>query len=106
MLMRFNLFDQLLRGEIGDHPLAASLAGHTRVWSGLGVHPRARIHHRNLRELMPTAELEVIEIMPGRDFYGAGAEFPIDRSIRDDRDYSLDQRQSYSPPCQVRVALV
>ena len=39
---------------------------------------------------MPPAYLKVIKIMTGSDFYGASAEFPIDRSIGDDRDLAAN----------------
>ena len=45
-----------------------------------------RIHHRNLREVVTLAHLEVVEVMPGRDFDRAGAECAIDRGVGDDRD--------------------
>src|SRR5260370_25917004 len=83
MPMRFDLLNEPLRFEIYDYAFAAFLAREALVWPGLGVHPRTRIHHGNLPEIMSPPDLEVVRVMRKRDLDLAGTEFAIHHCVRD-----------------------
>ena len=93
MLMRLHLLQQTQRRQVLDHLGAAILARHPAIRAGFVVHPPMRIHHGNLREIVPPAHLEVVEIVPRRDFDRARAESGIDIGIGDYRDFAFDERQ-------------
>src|SRR5712692_10015020 len=106
MPMRFDFFDRSSRLKILDDLLAAFLAREALVWPGLGVHPRTRIHHGNLREIMSPPDLEVVRVMRRRDLDRAGTEFAIHRRVRDYRDFAPDQRQPHRFPNHPTITLV
>src|SRR6266849_6746026 len=95
MPMRFHLCNQPLRFEVYDYAFAAFLAREALVWPGRGVHPRTRIHHGNLREIMSPPDLEVVRVMRRRDLDRAGTEFAIHRCVRDYRDLAPKQREPH-----------
>jgi len=55
---------------------------------------------------MALADLEIVRVVRGRDFDDAGAEFAVDVSIRDDRNFTIHQREHHGLADEALVALV
>ena len=56
--------------------------------------------------LVPLADLEIVEVMRGRDLDRARALFGIGIFVGDDRDQAADQRQSNPPAEQMLIARI
>ena len=56
--------------------------------------------------LVPLADLEIVEVVRGRDLDRAGALFRIGIFVGDDRDQTPDQRQANMPADQMLIARV
>jgi hypothetical protein len=101
MLVRLRFLEQLPGGKVGQYSLAAILAGHCGVRARFHAHAGARIHHRDLRKMVPSAYLKVIEIMTRSNLHGASAELWIYGCICDDRNLAANQRQFEDPAGQI-----
>ncbi len=78
----------------------------TREASRLRVHPPVLADHRDHRQVVAAADLEVVGVMPRRDLQRTGTELRLHIVVGDDRQASPNERQDREPPDQVRVALV
>ena len=71
------------------------------------VELRLDIEHVDLRQVVPLADLEIVEVVRGRDLHRAGALFRIGIFVGDDRNAPADQRQDHMCLAdEMRVALV
>ena len=64
------------------------------------------IEHADLRQIVPPADLEIVEVVRRRDLDRARAFFRIGIVVGDDRNSASDQRQNHMLADQVRVALI
>ena len=64
------------------------------------------IDHVDHRQVMPPADLKIVEVVRRRDLHRAGALLGVGVFVRDDRDGAADQRQDRVAADQVLVALV
>ena len=70
------------------------------------VEPALLIEHIDQRQIMPPANLEIVEVMRRRDLHGAGALFRIRIGVGNDRNTAADQRQDRGLADQVLQPLV
>ena len=103
--MLFLLFVEARGLEIREDAFARGLAIQPGIGTGVFVHPRARIHHRNLGQPVTPPHLEVVEIMRRSNLHRAGAECAIDRRIRDDRNLAPNQRHPHILADQRAIAI-
>ena len=64
------------------------------------------IEHADLRQIVPLADLEIVEVVRRRHLHRARAFFRIGIFVGDDRNLSPDQRQDHVLADQMRVALI
>ena len=64
------------------------------------------IEHADLRQVVPLADLEVVEVVRRRDLHRAGALLRIGVVVADDRNAAADQRQDRGLADQVLELLV
>src|SRR5262249_11530482 len=90
----FHLLDQAERLQVGDDALArrdavAAAIGRRRVLVARGE----AVEDVDARQVVAAADLEVVEVVRGRDLERAGAGFGIGILIRYDGNLAPDQRQ-------------
>ena len=78
----------------------------SRVRSAFGRDLAVFAHDGHKRKVVALADLVVVEVMRGRDFKTAAAEFAVDVRVGDHRDQATEQRKHGFFAMQVRVALV
>lgn len=108
--VRLDLVEQALLFHPRNDRLARGFTAHTVHSQGLGqvgrrldalkeriivpqIQPRLGIEDTDLRQVVPLADLEVVEVMRRRDLHCARSLFRIGVVITDDRDATADQRQ-------------
>ena len=93
--VRLFAHDEALLGEIGEHRLARRHSDRARdTWPGaFSLIVASRFEDRQRRELVPLADLPVVEVVRRRDLDRAGAEFPVDVGIGDDGNRAARERQ-------------
>ena len=64
------------------------------------------VEHIDQRQIVPLADLEIVEVVRRRDLHRAGALFRIGVIVADDRNAAADQRQHRGPADQVLEAFV
>ena len=89
--------EQALLPERGDHRLLGLGGGHSRVLARVLVHPAVLADHRDLLEPVLAPDLEVVDVVAGRDLERAGPELGVDVVVGDDR-------QPAAPPAAGRRA--
>ena len=105
--VRLDLLEQSGRLEVGDDALArleaveAAIGGRRRV-----VQRRVGGEDVDQRQAVALADLEVVEVVRGRDLHAAAAECGVDVLVGDDRDRAIGQRQADRAADEVTVALV
>src|SRR5690348_1261769 len=83
--LRFEVFDDFFaRGEAVEAGVRAGGFGHARVG----------INDFDFGELVALAHGEIVGVVSGRDFDGAGAEFAVHDFVGDDGDFAIYQRQN------------
>ncbi len=69
------------------------------------VHLSVEREHREERQAVALADLEVVEVVRGRDLHRAGAERHVDEDrVADDRDLAAEDRMAHRLADEVRVA--
>ncbi len=104
-----------VRALLGDDPALGAQRGDDRR-AGLqpvqaqerAVHGdhRVLVHHRDVRQAVALADLEVVRVVGRGHLDGAGAELRVDVLVGDDRDPAAGERQLDLGADQVPVALV
>ena len=92
--VRLDLLQETTGLQIDENTLARSVTAQAAI--GLRhvvVQSRLRVENIDLLKLVPLADLEVVEVVGGRDLDGAGALFGIGVVVADNRDRAADQRQ-------------
>ncbi len=69
-------------------------------------HEAFGVEHIDEPQLMPLADLEIVEVMRGRDLHRARALLGVRIFVGDDGDQAADQRQAHILADQLRVALI
>ncbi len=101
------LAEQLaVRLELGDDPLPRLRRGQPDVVAGLLVHGAVEAHHRDRRQIVSLADLEVGRIVRRGDLDRARTEAGIDRVVGDDNAAPIDVRDQNVLAHQVGVAFV
>jgi hypothetical protein len=89
-LVRLNRFQQAGGVQIGHDLLARFIAIQSAIGGGrLVVDFCVQRQNINRRQIVPLSYRIVVEIMRGRDFDAAGAEFLIDIAIDDDGNLAI-----------------
>ncbi len=70
------------------------------------VHRRVVVHHDELFEIVPFADLVIVRIVRRSDLYRARSEFRFDIFVGDDRNFAVGQRQKNRFTDQICVAFV
>ena len=122
--VRLDLLDEARRLEPLDDPLArreavdaVQVAASRRVRASrrqpleegrvvAQIELRLDVEDVDLRQVVPPADLEIVEVVRRRDLDRAGALLGIGIFVRDDRNAPADQRQDRVLADQVAVALV
>ncbi len=103
MPVLFDALDQPGGFELGDDALARLEAIEAAEARGrLIVERGLRREDVDLLELVPLADLVVVEIVRRRDLHAAGAELSVDVAVGDDGDQPLGERQPQALSDQVR----
>ena len=92
--------------EVGDDFLARDVAIEAGVGAAVLVDVGAVVHHVDRGQMVALADGEVVGIVRGRDFDGAGAEFAADPGIDHDGNLAIHQRQAQLFAVEMQVALV
>ncbi len=102
-----DLVDQIERFEIGQDDIARLEAIQPAI--GLRhavVQRRILVEDVDHLEIVPPADLEVVEVVAGRDLDRAGALFGIGMLVGDDRDQPVGQWQTHMLADQILVARI
>ena len=92
--------------QVLDDLLASRKAIEAGVGAAFGVDVGAVVHHVDGGQMVALGEGEVVGIVRGRDFDGAGAEVAADPGIDDDGNLAIHQRQAQLFAVEMQVALV
>ena len=94
---------QAQRLEIGHDPPARLEPVESAIrLRCIGVDAPDLVQDRDRLEPVPTADLEIVEVVGRRDLDRAGALLGIGVCVGHDRDPSADQRQDAKRPCRCR----
>jgi hypothetical protein len=86
--------EEALGFEIGEDALAGLVAFEARVGAAAFVDVRRVIHDVDGGEMVALADGEVVGVVSGRDFHGAGAELGVGVVVEDDGNLAADERQA------------
>ncbi len=104
---RLDPVDEVDRLEICEHGLARRVAVEAAIGRRHVLVQRAvLVQDVDQRKIVALADLEIVEVVAGRDLDGAGAFLGIGIFVGDDRDGTIDQRHDGVAADQVLVALV
>ncbi len=88
---------------------SSATSGTSSRKSALSLSETLALRHRSMlisAQIVPLADLEIVEVMRRRDLHRAGALLGIGIVVGDDRDQPADQRQAHLLARPVLVALV
>ena len=106
MAVRLRL-DQITVGlQIGHHRLAAGVAVHSLVFSGVLVHGAVIADAADDLQIVPQAHLEVVGVMGGGHLHGAGTEAYLAVIVAHDGDLAVHNGQDAGLADQVLEFLV
>jgi hypothetical protein len=97
--------DEPLGPQGGHHRRAGLEAIQTQEGARRGDHPTL-VEHRDRRQPVPLADLEVVRVVPRGDLHRARAEGRVDLLVGDDRNLPARQRQGQHGADEVGVALI
>ena len=101
-----NFLEQVERLQILDDFFSRREAFHSGVGAGGSTHVAVVGHHIDFGEMVPASDLEVVRIVRGGDFYGAGAELAVHHFVGDDGNFAIHKRHDGACPDQFLVAFI
>ena len=104
--VRFGLDQVALRLQICHHRLAAGVAVHSLVFSGVLVHGAVIADAADDLQIVPQAHLEVIGVMGGGHLHGAGTEAYLAVIVAHDGNFAVHNGQDAGLADQVLELLV
>ncbi len=105
-LVRLDLDEHAEVFEVGDDAFAGFEAVEAGIGAGLRGHDAVLVDDLDLRQVVAASGFEIVEIVRGRDFHDAGAEFGVGQIVENDGDLAIHQRQLHGLAVQIEVALV
>ena len=102
-----DLFQEPQRVDVGDDALARFEAIKPAVGFGrVLVDPRVLVENVDLRQVVPLADLKVVEVVRRRNFHRAGALFGVGVFIRNDGYLTSDEWQQHCLSDEIFITLV
>ena len=101
--VRLDLFEQAEALEVFDHAAACFEAVETGVGTGFGGHSAVLVDDLDARQVVTLAGFEIVGIVGGSDFDGAGAELGVGEIVEDHGDLAIHQGQIDGAAVQVEL---